>query len=325
MNQVRSEALDAVRGIAIILVVGHHYLPGLLPAGGLGVDLFFVLSGYLIGGMLLDNKGAPNFFVTFYARRAFRILPLYWLFLLLFPVTGLLWYITFSQSLLWANTGAFPQREAIAVTWSLAIEEQFYVILPPLIAFLPRPWLVRALWACVLAAPLWRWGLSGITPLAWLMLPSRLDALMGGALIACFMRGHADSRVQWALLALTPSVTDVALHRLAPDWHMAPYSFMALLCAAGLLCIVQQPPGRIIILRPLSWLGIGAYSMYLFHLPIVSLTGSPMIALPLLAALAWASWRYLEAPLTRFARKQWRYDTGTVPPIGVAIRGPGNA
>jgi peptidoglycan/LPS O-acetylase OafA/YrhL len=71
----RSEVLDAVRGIAIAFVVGRHYLPQYNTFGAMGVDLFFVLSGYLIGGILIDNRDAPNFFTTFYWRRALRILP----------------------------------------------------------------------------------------------------------------------------------------------------------------------------------------------------------------------------------------------------------
>ena len=62
----RSEVLDAVRGIAIAFVVGRHYLPQYNTFGAMGVDLFFVLSGYLIGGILIDNRDAPNFFTTFY-------------------------------------------------------------------------------------------------------------------------------------------------------------------------------------------------------------------------------------------------------------------
>jgi peptidoglycan/LPS O-acetylase OafA/YrhL len=84
----RSEAVDAIRGMAIALVVASHCWPEIAQNGALGVDLFFVLSGYLIGGILLDNRGASGFFTTFYGRRAFRILPLYWL---LLAATGCYW------------------------------------------------------------------------------------------------------------------------------------------------------------------------------------------------------------------------------------------
>lgn len=70
----RSDSLDAVRGMAISLVVGYHYWPDVVASGDqIGVDLFFVLSGYLIGGILLDHRGYGGFFSTFYIRRAFRI------------------------------------------------------------------------------------------------------------------------------------------------------------------------------------------------------------------------------------------------------------
>ncbi|MBR0871272.1 acyltransferase [Bradyrhizobium tropiciagri] len=79
----RSEPLDALRGLAISLVIAHHYLD--FGFGALGVNLFFVLSGFLIGGILLDTRDQPGFFTSFYGRRAFRILPLYWLLLLAAP------------------------------------------------------------------------------------------------------------------------------------------------------------------------------------------------------------------------------------------------
>jgi peptidoglycan/LPS O-acetylase OafA/YrhL len=303
----RNGTLDAVRGIAITLVVGLHYAPGLLPSGWIGVDLFFVLSGYLIGGILLDNRDESSFFTTFYWRRAFRILPLYWLFLAVVPTTELPLYLVFGQTFGWAQAGIFPAHDDVAVTWSLAVEEQFYLLLPVLVRSLPRRWLVRMLWVCVLAAPFWRWGLSAATPLASLMMPCHLDALMGGTLVACFMRGYARSRTLWACLALVPVVTDAVMHRVAAGWYVASYSLVALICASLLLLVVTRPAQPLVLLRPLSWLGIGAYSIYLFHLPVLRLTGSPLLALPLVLALAWVFWRFAEAPLIAFARDRWRY------------------
>jgi peptidoglycan/LPS O-acetylase OafA/YrhL len=77
----RSEPLDALRGLAISLVIARHYFG--FRYGMFGVDLFFVLSGFLIGGILLDSREQPGYFSSFYGRRAFRILPLYWLLLVI--------------------------------------------------------------------------------------------------------------------------------------------------------------------------------------------------------------------------------------------------
>lgn len=167
MNRIRE--LDGVRGIAILLVLIWHYFTtqvqpvpdSLLAKAQLatqltwsGVDLFFVLSGFLIGGILLDNRASKNYFSTFFVRRACRILPLYvvmllaYVYLLVEQPVALKWLWENSYSLWFFAT--FTQNYPIgiheqfgpnwmAVTWSLAVEEQFYVVLPFLMFWLPPP------------------------------------------------------------------------------------------------------------------------------------------------------------------------------------------
>src|SRR4051794_1236891 len=100
---MRSEPLDAVRGLAISIVVACHYFG--FQFGVLGVDLFFVLSGYLIGGILLDTRDQPGYFRSFYGRRAFRILPLYWLLLVVAPPPNWGYYLFFAQAIPWVQHG----------------------------------------------------------------------------------------------------------------------------------------------------------------------------------------------------------------------------
>jgi peptidoglycan/LPS O-acetylase OafA/YrhL len=206
-------------------------------------------------------------------------------------------FLIFGQNIGWTAINAFPSGSDLSVTWSLAIEEQFYLILPALVWFLPHRWLVRVLWACVIAAPVWRYCLHGSVIALTMFPPCRLDALMGGVLLASFVRGRVRSRWLWAVLTLLAPALDIALH---PG---PPYSVVALGFVGVLWLIVSRPPARLTFLRPLSWLGIGAYSIYLIHLPMVRLTGSPTLALPLTLAMAWVSWHYVEAPLLRFARR----------------------
>jgi peptidoglycan/LPS O-acetylase OafA/YrhL len=149
----RNAGLDALRGIAIAAVVGFHYwavptadfraegfIQSLFAQGWRGVDLFFILSGYLLGGQLLDNRGRPAALTVFYVRRAARILPLYLLLLgimaALFP-TGEQWpLLTMTQNIWWAI--GYPINPSWAwPTWSLAVEEQFYLLLPALIFLTP--------------------------------------------------------------------------------------------------------------------------------------------------------------------------------------------
>src|SRR5580704_14894457 len=186
----RIPELDGLRGIAIGMVIFFHVVTlaiaarPTLPLGYIlattrlfwsGVDLFFVLSGFLIGGILLDARDSPNYFKTFYVRRFCRILPLYFLFIGLVatayqfvyrpigaPLNGIFegrlpwyWYFSFAQNLRMAKlntTGA----AIMSVTWSLAVEEQFYLVLPAIVRFVRRSALPYVFIAGIVIAPLVR-------------------------------------------------------------------------------------------------------------------------------------------------------------------------
>jgi peptidoglycan/LPS O-acetylase OafA/YrhL len=182
----RIPALDGLRGIAILLVLLMHsifqmqtnsvFVSRLLALGKLswsGVDLFFVLSGFLIGGILLDARESPRYFQTFYIRRAYRILPLYAVITTIFlfhhlpfhflpgrlgafsPLT-IPWfsYLTFTQNFWMGPLGC--GLPAMAVTWSLAVEEQFYLTVPWVIRKVRGNLLVFVMIAVVAGAPLLR-------------------------------------------------------------------------------------------------------------------------------------------------------------------------
>src|ERR1700686_5077124 len=155
--------LDVLRGIAILGVLFFHGFRadyGELPftgarkllifatqPGSLGVNLFFVLSGFLITGILLESKSRPDYYRRFYARRALRILPAYYALLLLLFLTGLKPYSFLLLSFFYlANvTPLFGVPQVYSVLWSLAVEEQFYLLWPTLVHRLP----VRVLERCV--------------------------------------------------------------------------------------------------------------------------------------------------------------------------------
>ena len=217
--------LDGVRGAACLMVVLLHSLFGILAPdfnipliapfthaffGGAGVDLFFVLSGFLIGGILIDHKNSPNYFKVFWARRATRILPVYLLLFLTFAVAFAvrsqisakwfhqflmehplpLWtYLTFTQNYFMAaaNTGG-PRW--VGITWSLAVEEQFYMVVPFLVYFLSRRLIIALAFATILSAPLTRdllWHLGGFYT-GYFPTPARADGLMFGVLVAYAVR-----------------------------------------------------------------------------------------------------------------------------------------
>ena len=219
--------LDGVRGAACLMVVLLHGFFGILAPnldipylhpitdaffGGAGVDLFFVLSGFLIGGILIDHRESPNYFKVFWVRRAARILPVYFL---LFATYGLalsvsqlvtaswfhewlmqdpipLWtYFTFTQNYFMAaeNSGA---ARWVGITWSLAVEEQFYLIFPFVVYFLSKRAVIGLALVTIILAPfirthLWHHGFyTGYFPT-----PARADGLMFGVLVAYAVRTPA--------------------------------------------------------------------------------------------------------------------------------------
>jgi peptidoglycan/LPS O-acetylase OafA/YrhL len=179
-------------------------------AGWFGVDLFFVLSGYLITGLLLDSAGRPGYYRNFVARRTLRIFPLYFACLILacvvdfgpwpirwkdFSGFGGWWYPAFLGNIpvflqnRWPSGGMTP-------LWSLQIEEQFYLTFPFLVATLPRKTLTRLLLASIVAAPLLRTGMLFLMPAnitgTYVLMPCRMDALAMGGLIAIAWRDFPE-------------------------------------------------------------------------------------------------------------------------------------
>jgi peptidoglycan/LPS O-acetylase OafA/YrhL len=167
--------------------------------GWMGVDLFFVLSGFLITGILLDSVGRPHYFRNFYGRRALRILPLYYLILLLIGISYSGWRGFVGLSIFYLSNMApiFGVAVVYAPLWSLSVEEHFYLLWPWLISRLrpQRVWLLAA--AICFAEPVFRgfaffqgWDVATYT---WF----RLDGLAAGALLAIFVRsnGYSERRL----------------------------------------------------------------------------------------------------------------------------------
>jgi peptidoglycan/LPS O-acetylase OafA/YrhL len=229
----RIRELDGIRGLAILLVLIQHYVldaaivhtPGwkshilaLFRLAWSGVDLFFVLSGFLIGGILIDAKKAENYYQTFYMRRFHRIVPLYYLWLALFCVGVFFFggaklpplFLLFKRDIPFWTYPLFVQNIAMAfqggigplwlgITWSLAVEEQFYVLLPLAIRQWSLKGILRLVCCAIIAAPVIRIVMLrlGSGPLApYTLLPCRADALGFGVLVAILVR----SEIVWTWL-----------------------------------------------------------------------------------------------------------------------------
>lgn len=213
-------ALDGVRGLAILLVILHHgisvdrlnrfdtWIYNLADSAWVGVDLFFVLSGFLITGILLDARASRGYFRNFYARRILRIFPLYYLALLLLfwvyrPLVASgdqslrhlsdeqVWYWAYLSNFLVAGTGRWPEAAPFIHFWSLAVEEQFYLVWPAIVFLLKPRHLKSACLACIFGAFTLRLLLvfSGASPISiYVSTACRIDALALGALVALVMR-----------------------------------------------------------------------------------------------------------------------------------------
>ena len=294
-------ALDGLRGCACVMVVLSHYFgevrhgASAMMFGWVGVDIFFVLSGFLIGKLILEREGHANFFQVFYIRRFFRIIPPYVLTVL---VAGLLvavlpqawtdagerfplWsYLTFVQAWYMITTGSIGAHW-LAPMWTLAVEEHFYLLAPAAIVFAPRRWLTPALIAVGCGAIAFRamvyFGGVGNEMAALALLPSRADVIVWGMLAAVAYRNTA---IDWSRYTLRLRVAPIAalLAALAlralsqPLFGVLGPTVVGLGCAAFILCLVLETPEAQRFKSPvLRFFGDNAYCLYLTHLTVLGL------------------------------------------------------
>jgi peptidoglycan/LPS O-acetylase OafA/YrhL len=373
LSALHTPELDGVRGLAILMVVLFHvFRPKLdgtpwqflmLPAklGWAGVDLFFVLSGFLIAGILLDNRHAGNYYQVFYARRSLRILPLYSFWLLgffilwgvLHPLPGTPRYDNFGMILSPVSYLTFSQNIAVAVsgnvgaqwmgpTWSLAVEEQFYLLLPLIVRYASRDSLWRGALGAIVLAPFFRYlafyTMTAVAP--YFLLPCRMDALAWGVLLALVTRDGARGATGKWLRIFGPVAAVVCFAVIAGylwqgelpgHWNaIVMPSVTALLSAVFLAWLILTGSGNREWLRSgvLPKLGTVTFGLYMVHQGINHLFHDLLLgALPgastpvaLLVTglagttsilLAIASWRWFEKPITDWGRHRFRYSHET--------------
>src|SRR5436190_14823079 len=305
------DALDGLRGIAILLVVASHYTGEPL-GGGHGVDLFFVLSGFLITTLLLEERAAKGRIGlgAFYVRRARRLFPA----LAAVLCCYLLYNAILGRDALAtvANYGLYfgniyyvishhPDNTGLGHLWSLAEEEQFYLLWPLLLLLLARA-SRPAYWVAGLALALIAYRsaliLNGASMTRLYRAPdTHSEGLLLGAGLA-YLRQQGFMAGEWAgklglALAIPPAV--------AGAWKLGLPVFelgAVLLVAAA---IGKTEIAKALSLRPLVWLGTLSYSLYLWHLPVLWAFGAHnrLVALVLSFLLAWLSYRYVERPFRR--------------------------
>lgn len=339
MMRYRKE-IDGLRALAVIPVVFFHAGFGLFAGGYVGVDVFFVISGYLITGIVMHEVDRGAFSIAdFYERRIRRILPALFLVVLVCVPTAFLLLLPaelkeFSQSLIavamfssnvlfWAQSGYFEgaaELKPLLHTWSLSVEEQFYLFFPLLLVLTwrwGRKWVVALLSIVAMASLLLaEWGALNKPIAAFFLLPTRAWELLLGSLVAFYLA--RDSRhhftlsqcnllssaglalVMYAIFGFDGQTTFPGLHALVPT------------LGAALMIIGAKPETWVghVLCRPLMvTVGLISYSTYLWHQPLfafarhLGVERSSILTLGGLAALSlvlgYFSWRYVETPIRR--------------------------
>jgi peptidoglycan/LPS O-acetylase OafA/YrhL len=345
--------IDALRAFSVIAVVYQHYgnpaVYQVLRPGIFGVRLFFVISGFLITGILLRARRQVEAAETsqsivlrsFYARRFLRIFPAYYFVLfgaaaLALPTVrdSFIWHVSYMSNYYYARLGLW--EGPVSHFWSLAVEEQFYLIWPCIILFTPRRYLLGVLVATVFVGPLTRFWLitaTGNTVTMSAPLPSCVDSLGSGAILAWLWQANpAVARRARRLPALAfwfglaGAAALLGLKFLDTAWRMrlALTDTMAALMFVGIVDLTARglpgKLGRALNARPIVYVGTISYGVYLYHNLVAALArsaegyGLPLhfpddggtltfvYASAVSLLLATTSWSLLEHPLNRLKR-----------------------
>jgi peptidoglycan/LPS O-acetylase OafA/YrhL len=288
---VRNFNLDVLRGIAVLMVLGWHF--DILPGGWAGVDLFFVLSGFLISSLLFSEwkRSGTLDIRRFLIRRGFKIYPAFYLYLAVTIAAMRVGGHTVSTASVLPTAmfvrNYFPDTLGSGVwdhLWSLAVEEQFYLVLPPMLLLLARRrfhFLPAAFGTVAILAMVLRfhagWNLSGRELDVW-YIPThlRIDSLMFGAVLS-YLRAFEPllfARIAHSRLTLIPLAAAIAVLAFiplsSPLMHTLGFTVLYLGFGALLLVMLVRVPGAgaTRLLKPVAEIGLNSYSIYLWHMPI---------------------------------------------------------
>ena len=354
--------LDGLRGVAILLVLWYHtpflfqHLPefgesqsawsklgfvGAMSLGGwIGVDLFFVISGFLITSILIQVKGEASSLFVFWGRRALRIFPLAGMYLLvLFSLTllddplrmmpgfdGWSWYVFYLGNIHITIYGWQPL--ALMILWSLAIEEQFYVVWPLLVRMVSATRLIWWIIGLMLFVPLVRAVMASTTdyPATYVFTLCRIDALAAGALMSVLLSSHEwrQKTLRVSEQLVLPALGLIVLTLLVPfspslpqtrPWFFSVFGY-SLLAASFAVCLAASLNARRLWYRALTspfltFVGRRCYGLYVWHVLVASMItaalrpfqigfyGHVMLWLIALLVVACGSWVLLEEPMLR--------------------------
>ncbi|MFT4074714.1 MAG: acyltransferase family protein [Asticcacaulis sp.] len=325
--------IQGMRAIAVLAVLAFHASHALLPGGFAGVDVFFVLSGYLITQVLLRPMEEKRFSIRdFYRRRIRRLYPALFTVLAFTLVMGLAFFpptllkelvksqfftTLFLSNLAFAReTGYFDlqaELKPLLHTWSLGVEEQFYLLFPPILYVLHR-WAKRLLWPVLGLLALWSlWfsqtRLAAHPEVAFYFPTSRAFELLIGALCVGIDRHVSLPVLAQRILGIIGLVA-IALGFVLINADSPFPGLLALLPCLGAAALLVSPQGwanRWLAVRPLVRVGDISYSLYLWHWPLLvfarfvfpDASWAIVGALVLSVGMAWLSWRYIETPFLK--------------------------
>lgn len=330
--------IDGLRAIAVVSVLLHHLGSSLVPGGFVGVDIFFVISGYLITSQIYKDAIEGKFsIIKFYQRRINRVIPA--LFTVISVTLGVGWIVLSPRDLIlalnsaiyamlgmsniffWREYGNYFSGNAAEApllhTWSLGVEEQFYLVWPLLlvlfIKILPRHKVIAFTFLTIVAVIASEKILGFAASAAYYLLPTRFFELMfGGVLALIGSNGVPKSRfgaasafwaglafIAWSLFGLDKASSFPGVNAV---W---PCLGTALLIWSG---NTQHPFSRLLANRPMIFLGLISYSLYLWHWPLIAYLNyldiaiGPMVGISVIFTailLSWATWKVIETPLRR--------------------------
>jgi peptidoglycan/LPS O-acetylase OafA/YrhL len=367
----RVAALDGLRGILAMMVLVAHYFGEVahgvagLTFAWIAIRMFFVLSGFLMANIILRHISSPSFFPVFYMRRACRTLPVYLVLLaIVFTASHVfrqepwmeadrvmpLWsFLTFTQGFVMIARDDFG-IDWLTPTWTLTVEEQFYLVAPLICLLTPRRHLPAVLGAMVVASIGFRvvaFETDLMPAMAGLViLPAAMHSMFLGMIAALLLR---SARIDWARWDIVLRVAPVACLGLvfAIKWldgtgyrwfELAGVPLVSVACALYLMAIVRNAPEAESLKGPrLGVLGRLSYSIYLLHVPVLGLMhglvlggrpdiGTPaqllvtLMAVPVALGLAWVVNRLVEQPMIEYGRR-WRFSSGERKPAALLASG----
>ena len=316
----RVPAFDGLRALAILMVIGYHIDRGVVPAGFWGVILFFVLSGYLITRLLAaerDRFGRVDLRL-FYLKRALRLLPALFIVCLALLVVGKPWSSVAPALGYYANYARIGGVDLGLLThsWSLAVEEHFYLIWPLVIGVVSARHRLRVIGLLTVAAIAWRVIAILVMSPGWVY--NATDTNAAALLAGCWLavaRPPAGRWTGWSIPVMAALVFVPALGTDGGGFSWGGFAAVALSVLAIQFALTR--PGWLEA-RALVWMGKVSYGLYLWHYVFVRSDIPTWAALALTVAAATASWYLVEDPIRRW-RRRFRPRTSPPEPVPPAL------